>query len=174
MSFAPTSKSTEDGDGGGEPAAKKSKSTSSYFPDVPKILYKGPESTDPLTFRYYNPDEVILGKPMKEWLRFSVCFWHTFRGKGADPFGFPTQRRHWDDETDGIDNAKSRANAAFELFTKLGVEYYTFHDRDVSPERSTLDKTNAAFDEVVVHLQKLQDATGVKLLWATQNLFSHP
>ena len=174
MSFAPTSKSTEDGDGGGEPAAKKSKSTSSYFPDVPKILYKGPESTDPLTFRYYNPDEVILGKPMKEWLRFSVCFWHTFRGKGADPFGFPTQRRHWDVETDGIDNAKSRANAAFELFTKLGVEYYTFHDRDVSPERSTLDETNATFDEVVVHLQKLQDATGVKLLWATQNLFSHP
>jgi len=175
MSFAPTSISAETG-GAAEPATKKSKpGASSYFPSVPdKIQYKGAESTDPLSFRYYNADEVIMGKPMKEWLRFSVCFWHTFRGKGSDPFGFPTQIRHWDDETDSIENAKSRANAAFELFTKLGVEYYTFHDRDVSPERSTLKETNAAMDEIAAHLKSLQDATGVKLLWATQNLFSHP
>ena len=176
MSFAPTSKGAEDAASSGEPATKKPKQQppSSYFPNVPKIVYRGAESTDPLSFRFYNPEEIILGKPMKEWLRFSVCFWHTFRGKGADPFGFNTQSRHWDDETDSIENAKSRANAAFELFTKLGVEYYTFHDRDVSPERSSLAETNAVFDEIVGHLKSLQESTGVKLLWATQNMFSNP
>mmetsp|Transcript_15717 Transcript_15717/g.21555 ORF Transcript_15717/g.21555 Transcript_15717/m.21555 type:complete len:448 (-) Transcript_15717:14-1357(-) len=152
------------------------KQKTEYFPDVPsKIPYKGVESTDPLSFRYYNADEVILGKPMKEWLRFSVCYWHTFRGKGADPFGSPTIVRDFDDETDTIANAKTRAEAAFELFTKLGVEYYTFHDRDVAPEvDGSLVKTNEALDEIVEHLLKLQKETGVKLLWATQNLFSHP
>lgn len=178
MSFAPTSKSADTAGGtADEPATKKSKPDDAYcyFPSVPnKIPYKGAESTDSLSFRYYNADEVIMGKPMKDWLRFSVCFWHTFRGKGADPFGFPTQVRHWDDETDSIVNAKRRANAAFELFTKLGVEYYTFHDRDVSPERSTLKETNTAMEEMTAHLKSLQDASGVKLLWATQNLFSHP
>ncbi len=145
-----------------------------FFPDVPKIVYKGTESTDPLSYRYYNADEEIMGKKMKDWLRFSVCFWHTFRGKGSDPFGFPTMNRHYDDESNSMENAKRRANAAFELFTKLGVEYYTFHDRDVAPEGATIEESNASLDEMADHLKSLQEKTGVKLLWATQNLFSHP
>uniref|UniRef100_A0A7S3QJ66 Xylose isomerase n=1 Tax=Chaetoceros debilis TaxID=122233 RepID=A0A7S3QJ66_9STRA len=172
MSFAPTSAKE---DGNPKPAKiAKLDSGEEYFPEVPKIEYKGPESTDPLSYRFYNPDEEIMGKKMKDWLRFSVCFWHTFRGKGADPFGFPTMKRHYDDESDSLENAKSRANAAFEMFTKLGVEYYTFHDRDVAPEGKTLEESNANLDEMVEHLQGLQEKTGVKLLWATQNLFSHP
>lgn len=115
-----------------------------------------------------------MGKKMKDWLRFSVCYWHTFRGKGSDPFGFPTMSRSYDDESNSIDNAKRRADAAFELFTKLGVEYYTFHDRDVAPEGSTLDESNQNLDEIADYLLALQKKTGVKLLWATQNLFSHP
>jgi xylose isomerase len=171
MSFAPTSASTD----AGEPASKKPKTGDEYFPGVPnKIEYKGPESHDPLSYRHYNADEEIMGKKMKDWLKFSVCFWHTFRGKGADPFGFPTMKRHYDDESDSMENAKRRADAAFEMFTKLGVEYYTFHDRDVAPEGGTLEESNAAMDEMADYLKALQEKTGVKLLWATQNLFSHP
>ena len=98
-----------------------------HFPSIPsKIPYLGPESTDPLSYRYYNADEEILGKKMKDWLRFSVCYWHTFRGRGLDPFGAPTMTRSWDDESNSVENALRRADAAFELFSKLGVEYYTF------------------------------------------------
>ena len=168
MSFAPTSASNE------SPPPKKQKMGEEFFPDIPKVVYKGPESTNPLSYRFYNADEEVMGRKMKEWLRFSVCYWHTFRGKGADPFGFPTMKRHYDDESDSMENAKRRAEAAFELFHKLGVEYYTFHDRDVAPEGSTLEESNANLDEMVDHLKVLQEKTGIKLLWATQNLFSNP
>ena len=154
---------------------RTTKMSDCYFPDVPgKIEYLGPESNDPLSFNYYNAEEVILGRPMKEWLRFSVCYWHSFQGKGADPFGLPTISRHFDDGTNSLENAKRRADAAFEFFTKLGVEFYTFHDRDVAPERGSLKETNDVLDEMTSHLKALQEKTGVKLLWATQNLFSHP
>lgn len=167
MSFAPTSTKEE--------IEKASTTIAEYFPDIPsKIPFLGPESVDPLSYRFYNAEEEIAGKKMKDWLRFSICFWHTFRGKGADPFGFPTMTRSFDDESATIENAKHRANAAFEMFTKLGVEYYTFHDRDVAPEQENLGETNTALDEMVEHLAELQQRTGVKLLWATQNLFSHP
>lgn len=168
MSFAPTSSSSE------QPSKKQKTSDGEFFPDVPKIEYKGEDSKDPFSYRFYNPDEEIMGKKMKDWLRFSVCYWHTFRGKGADPFGFPTIKRHYDDESDSIENAKRRADAAFELFTKLGVEYYTFHDRDISPEGKTLEDSNKNLDEMVDYLMELQKKTGVKLLWGTQNLFSNP
>lgn len=145
-----------------------------YFP-VPKIEYKGPSSTDPLSFRHYNADEVILGKPMKEWLRFSVCFWHTFVGGGGrDPFGGETLIRHWEENLQGLELAKRRADVAFELFTKLGVEYYCFHDFDVAPEGDTLEESLANVDVMTEYLLEKQKETGVKLLWATQNLFSHP
>jgi len=150
-----------------------------YFPEVPnKIPYKGPDSLEPLSYRFYNAEEEIAGRKMKDWLRFSICYWHTMVGKGLDPFGFATRSFFFDDiasEEDGpLENAKHRANAAFELFTKLGVEYYTFHDHDVSPEADTLEESNKLLDEMAEHLLKLQNKTGVKLLWATQNLFSHP
>jgi len=171
MSFAPSSSASNTS----EPPAKMQKvGEEEFFPSVQKIAYAGPESTNPLSYRYYNPEEEILGKPMKDWLRFSVCYWHTFRGKGADPFGFPTMKRQWDDESDTLENAKRRANAAFEFISKLNVQYYTFHDRDVAPEGLTLEESNQNLDEIVDHLAKLQTKTGIKLLWATQNLFSHP
>ena len=162
MSFAPTSATAD----------KKVGSPSSYddpdavfFPFVEdKIKYEGPTSINPLAFRYYNASEVVMGRTMAEWCRFSVCFWHTFRGKGADPFGFPTIERPWDDETDTLENAYRRARAAFEFMSKLGVEYYAFHDRDVAPEGNTIQETNDNFDKVVDLLEKLQNQTGIKLL----------
>lgn len=156
-----------------ESAAKKSKVE--FFPSVPTIEYKGPDSTDPLSYRHYNAEEVILGKPMKEWLRFSVCFWHTFVGGGGrDPFGGETLIRDWEGDLEGLELAKRRADVAFELFTKLGVEYYCFHDFDVAPEGETLEESLANIDIMTDYLLEKQKETGVKLLWATQNLFSHP
>ena len=111
---------------------------------------------------------------MEEWLRFSVCFWHTFRGTGADPFGFPTIHRPWDDGTDTVGNAKRRLRAAFEFFQKLGVKYWAFHDRDIAPMGSTWQETNLFLDELTDLAAELQVQTGVKLLWATCNLFAHP
>lgn len=149
--------------------------TGEFFPSVPRIEFKGPESTDPLSFRYYNPEEIILGKPMKDWLRFSVCFWHTLVGGGGqDPFGGPTYNRPWEEGLDGMELAKRRIDVAFELFTKLGVPFYTFHDMDVSPEGSTLQETLDNLDIISNYLLEKQKKTGIKLLWATQNLFTHP
>lgn len=148
---------------------------SDFFPDIPsKIEYKGPDSTDPLSYRHYNPDEVIAGKTMKEWLRFSVCFWHTFVGGGGqDPFGEQTLGRPWEAGLTGIDLAKRRIDVAFELLTKLGVEFYTFHDFDVAPEGSTWEESEKNLEIITDYLLEKQKATGVQLLWATQNLFTN-
>eukprot|EP00727_Mastigamoeba_balamuthi_P011951 m51a1_g7379 putative xylose isomerase (438) ;mRNA; r:94245-95875 len=146
-----------------------------YFKGIPQhIEYKGPQSRDPLSFRFYNPDEVVLGRPMREWLRFSVVYWHTFRASGADPFGAPTMVREWDDGSATVENAKRRLRVAFEFMRRLGVEYWAFHDRDIAPEGATLAETNAALDEVAAEAEEQQRATGIKLLWGTANLFGHP
>ncbi|XP_033125791.1 xylose isomerase-like isoform X2 [Anneissia japonica] len=118
--------------------------------------------------------KVINGRTMQDWLRFSVCFWHTFRGVGSDPFGFPTIQRPWEDGTDSMENAKQRLRAAFEFFTKLGIKYWTFHDRDIAPEGQTLEETNSNLDEITDLAKELMEQTGVKLLWNTCNLFAHP
>jgi xylose isomerase len=145
-----------------------------FFPEVQKIRYEGPDSTDPLSFRHYNPDEVVEGKPMREHLRFSVAYWHTMRGTGADPFGPGCGRRPWEDGTDSVEMAVKRVRVAFEFMEKLGVPYYCFHDRDVAPEGKTLRETNANLDRVVAVLKEEQQRTGIKLLWGTANLFSNP
>lgn len=145
-----------------------------HFPDVPRIPYEGPESNDPLAFKHYNADELIEGNTMREHLRFSVCYWHTFRGTGADPFGAPTLQRPWDDGSESIDNARRRVDAAFEFFEKLGAPFYCFHDRDVAPDGETLSKANKNLDTVAQHMKQAQQRTGVRLLWGTANLFSHP
>jgi xylose isomerase len=147
---------------------------SDYFPEVGQIAYEGPDSRNPLSFKHYNPDEVVEGKSMRDLLRFSVCYWHTFRGTGVDPFGAPTLSRPWDDGSDSVENALRRVNVAFEFISKLGAPFYCWHDRDVAPERGTLRETNAVFDEVASYLKQKQDETGIKLLWGTANLFSHP
>ncbi len=144
------------------------------FPEIPKIEYEGPASKNPLAFRWYNPDEVVEGKTMRDHFRFSVVYWHTFRGTGADPFGAPTLRRPWDDGTDSLENALRRVDVAFEFMQKLGAPFYAFHDRDVAPEGKNLTETNANLDAVVDALEAAQQRTGIKLLWGTANLFSHP
>ncbi|MCA9040359.1 MAG: xylose isomerase, partial [Planctomycetaceae bacterium] len=111
---------------------------------------------------------------MKDWLRFSVCYWHTFRGTGSDPFGAPTLQRPWDDGSDSTENALKRVDVAFEFMEKLGAPYYCFHDRDISPERETLKETNEVLDKIADKLLEAQKRTGIKLLWGTANLFSHP
>lgn len=146
----------------------------SAFPDVDTIQYEGPDSDNPLAFRWYNPDEMVEGKSMRDHLRFSVVYWHTFRGTGSDPFGPGTAVRPWDDGTDSVDNALKRVDVAFEFFQKLQAPYYAFHDRDVSPEGSNLAESHKNFDRLAKALKDQQQATGVKLLWGTCNLFSHP
>jgi xylose isomerase len=145
-----------------------------YFPDVPQVEYEGPSSRNPLAFRWYNPNEVVEGKTMRDHFRFSVVYWHTFRGTGADPFGSPTMLRPWDDGSPTLENARKRVEVAFEFFKKLGVPYYAFHDRDVAPEGSSLAETNKHLDDVVKVLKEHQEKTGIKLLWGTANLFSNP
>jgi len=144
------------------------------FPEVSKIQYEGPKSRNPLAFRWYNPDEVVEGKTMRDHLRFSVVYWHTFRGTGSDPFGAGTMQRPWDDQSNSVENAQRRVRAAFEFMEKLQAPFYAFHDRDVAPEGQTLAESNRNFDEVVKVLKEEQQRTGIKLLWGTANLFSNP
>jgi len=117
-----------------------------YFPDVSKISFEGPDSKNPLAFRHYSADEAVEDRTMSDWFRFSVCYWHTFRGTGVDPFGAPTLNRPWDDGTDSLDNAKRRVDVAFEFMEKLGAPFYCFHDRDVAPEGASLRETNENLD----------------------------
>ncbi|MCL6487315.1 MAG: xylose isomerase, partial [Alicyclobacillus mali] len=135
-----------------------------YFPEVTRVTYEGKRSDNPLSFKHYNPDELVLGKPMKEHLRFSVAYWHTFTLSGADLFGLPNMIRPWDGAT-GMDLAKRRVEAAFEFMTKLGVEYFCFHDRDIAPEGDTLRETNRNLDEIVALIKEYMQSTGIKLLW---------
>jgi xylose isomerase len=143
------------------------------FPDVPKIKYEGPDSTNPLAFRHYNPDEMVEGRSMRDHLRFAVCYWHTFRGTGSDPFGPGCAVRPWEDGTDSLDMALRRVDVAFEFMEKLGVPFYCFHDRDVAPEGASLAETNKNLDAVVGRLKEQQGRTGIELLWGTANLFSN-
>ncbi len=144
------------------------------FPEIGKIQYEGPASKNPLAFRHYNAEEVVAGCAMKDHLRFSVAYWHTFRGGGADPFGAPTALRPWDDGSESVENAIQRVRVAFEFFEKLGNPFYAFHDRDIAPEGSSLAETNRNLDAVVKVLREEQGRTGVQLLWGTANLFSNP
>ncbi len=145
-----------------------------YFKNIPTIQYEGPQSKNPLAFKHYNPEELVEGKTMKDHLRFSVVYWHTFRNTLSDQFGSGTALRPWDDGSDSVDNAKTRVRAAFELMEKLQAPFYAFHDRDVAPEGSTLKQTNKNLDAVVKVLKEEQKRTGIKLLWGTANLFSNP
>ncbi len=145
-----------------------------FFPEIDKIKYEGPDSKNPLAFRHYNPDEKVEGKSMKEHLRFAVCYWHTFRGTGNDPFGPGCARRPWEDGSDSVEMAAKRVKVAFEFMEKLGVPYFCFHDRDVAPEGKNLRETNANLDKIVKALKEEMQRTGIKLLWGTANLFSNP
>ncbi|GER52635.1 xylose isomerase family protein [Striga asiatica] len=144
-----------------------------FFPGIPKIKYEGPSSKNPLSFKWYNAEEEILGKKMKDWMRFSVAFWHTFRGTGADPFGSPTKVWPWEDGTNSLEMAKRRMRANFEFIEKLGVDRWCFHDRDIAPDGKTIEEANANLDEVVSLAKELQ-GTKIRPLWGTAQLFYHP
>lgn len=144
------------------------------FPDVSKIKYEGPESKNPLAFRHYNESELVEGKSMKDHLRFSVAYWHTLRGSGADPFGPGTMVRPWESGQDTVENACNRMKVGIEFIEKLGAPFYCFHDRDIAPEGSTLAESNKNLDAVVKVAKSEMQRTGVKLLWGTANLFSNP
>ncbi|HEX3719164.1 MAG TPA: xylose isomerase [Verrucomicrobiae bacterium] len=144
------------------------------FPNISRIQYEGPQSKKPLSFKHYNAEEVVDGKTMRDHLRFSVAYWHTFRGRGADMFGMPTINRTWDDNSDSLENARRRVRVAFEFIEKLGAPFYVFHDRDVAPEADTLAKTNKNLDAVAKTLKEEQKRTGIRLLWGTAALFSNP
>ncbi len=144
-----------------------------YFPEVGKIAYEGADSDNPLAFKHYDAGEVIMGKTMAEHLRFAACYWHTFKGLGGDPFGPGTMIRNYNDSADEMKVAEMTLEAAFEFFTKIGVGFWCFHDRDIAPEADTLAETNKRLDIIVAKAKKLQADTGLKLLWGTTNAFSH-
>ena len=144
------------------------------FPDIPRIKFEGPDSDNPLAFRYYNSEEVVEGKTMKEHLRFSVVYWHTFRANGSDPFGAPTLNRPWEDGSDSVGNAINRARVAFEFMEKLGAPFYAFHDRDIAPEGDSLAQSHENLDKIADVFEEEQKRTGIKLLWGTANMFSNP
>ena len=144
-----------------------------YFPNIPKIAYEGPKTKNPLAFRYYNPDEIIQGKTMREHLRFSMAYWHTLCADGTDMFGRGTANKSFG-ESDPMAHARAKAYAAFELMDKLSIDYYCFHDRDIAPEGATLAESNQNLDEIVDLLEDLQKKYNKKLLWGTANCFNHP
>jgi xylose isomerase len=138
-----------------------------YFADIPKITYEGPDSKNPFSFKHYDATAKVGGRTMADHLRFSVASWHTFCGTGSDPFGVGTALRPWT-------TPEQRVDAAFEFFTRLGVGYYCFHDRDLSPEGRSLSETHRNLEAICKRALQLQKDTGVKLLWGTANLFTHP
>lgn len=147
---------------------------SEYLKHIPKIEFEGPKTKNRMAFKHYNAEEVVAGKTMKEHLRFSVVYWHTFRNPLSDPFGVGTAARPWDDGSNSVENAQNRVRVAFELMEKLGVPFYAFHDRDVAPEGATLSETNKNLDAVVSVLKEEQQRSGIQLLWGTACLFVNP
>jgi len=145
-----------------------------YFPGVGKIAYEGPESDNPFSFKWYDENRVVAGKPMKEHFRFAVCYWHTFCGKGHDPFGPGPLDLPWDHGKDAIARAKMKMDGAFEFISKLGAPFYCFHDIDLVEEGGSRSETSKRLVEIVEYAKQKQKASGVKLLWGTANLFSNP
>jgi xylose isomerase len=146
----------------------------SVFTNISAIPFEGADSKNPLAFKHYHPEAIVEGKTMKEHLRFSVVYWHTFRNTLSDPFGVGTAVRPWDDGSSSIKNAQNRARVAFEFMQKLGAPFYAFHDRDVAPEGKTLAESNKNLDAVVKVLKEEQQRTGIGLLWGTACLFANP
>jgi len=148
--------------------------TAAYFPEIERIAYGGPDSRDPLAFRFYDADRVVHGRTMREHLRIAVCYWHTFCWPGADVFGDATFDRPWFGSGDEMALAERKMDVAFEFFSKLGTPYYTFHDRDIAPEGKTFAESHARLSHMIERAQRHQEKTGVRLLWGTANLTANP
>jgi len=145
-----------------------------FFPNVDTISYKGPDSKDIWSFNYYKEDQVVLGKTMKEHFRFAVAYWHSFCGEGGDPFGPGTRHLPWNASEDPYQRATDKMDAAFEFIQKLGIPFYCFHDVDLIDEGDSIAETKKRMEFISDYALKKQQETGVKLLWGTANLFSHP
>jgi len=144
-----------------------------YFPQISKIKFEGTKSKNPLAYRYYDADKVILGRKMSEWLKFAMCWWHTLCAEGSDQFGPGTKTFPWNAAQDPIQAAKDKADAGFEIMQKLGIEYYCFHDVDLVKEADTVEQYEKNFKEITAYLKEKQAQTGIKLLWGTANVFGH-
>ena len=144
-----------------------------YFPGIGKVAYEGKGSDNPLAFKFYDPDKMVGGKSMKDHLRFSIAYWHSFCGDGSDPFGNGTIVYPWVDGSP-MEKARMKLDAAFEFFTKIDAPFYCFHDVDIAPEGDTQVQSEKNLIEMTDLAKERQDATGVKLLWGTANMFSHP
>ena len=145
-----------------------------FFPGIGRVPFEGPDSDNPLAFKAYDENRVVGSKTMREHLRFSVCYWHTFLGTGNDPFGPGTRRYPWAIRPDPMDQARDRIDAAFEFVSKLGVPFYCLHDRDLAPEGASVAESESRLASMVELAGERQQATGLRLLWGTANLFSHP
>ena len=145
-----------------------------YFPGIGRIQYEGRESTNPLSYKWYDENKVVAGKSMKDHFKFAVAYWHSFCNTGSDPFGPGTQHFPWDESSDAVQRAKDKMDAAFEFITKLGVPYYCFHDIDLVDEGNSLKEYESRLHTIVDYAKEKQKASGVKLLWGTANVFSNP
>ena len=144
-----------------------------FFKGIGPIKYEGLHSDNPLSYRWYDESKVVAGKPMKDWLRFAVAYWHSFVGNGGDPFGEPTHIYPWNEKQDAVARAKDKADAAFEFITKLGLPYYCFHDVDVVDYTNDVNENDSRLQALTAYLKEKQKASGVKLLWGTANVFSN-
>lgn len=147
--------------------------TKEYFPAIGKIKFEGKESKNPMAYRYYDADRVIMGRKMKDWLKFSMAWWHTLGADGSDQFGVGTKKFPWNDAPTALEAAKQKADAGFEIMQKLGIEYYCFHDVDLCAEAATIEEYESNLKEIVAYLKQKQGETGIKLLWGTANIFGH-
>ncbi len=145
-----------------------------FYKGIGKIEYEGKESDNPLAFKYYDANKMVAGKTMKEHFKFAVAYWHTFCGQGADPFGLGTQDFPWDKSNDVMQRAKDKADAAFEFISKMGFEYFCFHDYDLIEEASSFDESEKRLHEIVQYIKAKKKNSGIKLLWGTANCFSNP
>ena len=145
-----------------------------YYKGISKIKFEGPESDNPLAFKYYDPEKVVAGKTMKEHFKFAIAYWHSFCGVGSDPFGPGTQNFEWDKSPDPVQAAKDKADAAFEFISKMGFEYFCFHDYDLIREGSGLIESEKRLNTIVEYIKEKKSNSGIKLLWGTANCFSNP
>ncbi len=145
-----------------------------FFKGIGPVKYEGPETDNPLAFRWYNKDRVVAGNPMKDWLRFACAYWHSFCGSGADPFGEPTHIFPWNEKTGTLERARDKADAAFEFMTKMGIDFYCFHDVDAIDFGSEVEENERRLEAITGYLLQKQEETGIRLLWGTSNLFSNP
>ena len=147
--------------------------TKEFFPEIKKVQFEGKESKNPMAYRYYDADKVILGKPMKDWLRFAMAWWHTLCAEGADQFGGGTKQFPWNTGADELEIARNKVDAGFEIMEKLGIDYYCFHDVDLIAEGSSVEEYEANMKAIIAYLKEKMTQTGKKLLWSTANVFGH-